>query len=164
MFQRMSDSRGSHPGQDVPDGHVFTRPRSAGPTGQRRDQVISCQYRAERARLPARRRRAGRQGRESRRREDPVKRDRLVRLSGGTPQCQPDPARGYGGSIRRSGMTYHAPFRLLTGASAPFEDHLDAERSMNTCCAPRRASPAIGCRRTYSPSGRMSHAEQLSCS
>jgi len=35
---------------------------------------------------------------------------------------------------------------------------------MNACWAQRRASPAAGCRRMYSPSGCMSHAEQLSCS
>jgi CBS-domain-containing membrane protein len=38
----------------------------------------------------------------------------------------------------------------------------DAESSMKTCWAPRRTSPAAGCRRRYSPSGCMSHAEQLS--
>jgi len=36
-------------GQDIPDGHVFTQPWT-GSTDQRREQVTSCQYRAERAR------------------------------------------------------------------------------------------------------------------
>ncbi len=54
--------------------------------------------------------------------------------------------------------------RHQAGRRPPFEGHHDAERSMNTCWAPRRASPAAGCRRTYPPSGCMSHAEQLSSS
>jgi Transposase DDE domain len=32
--------RREHPGQEIPDGHVFTQPWAAGPTNQRRDQVI----------------------------------------------------------------------------------------------------------------------------
>jgi hypothetical protein len=39
-----------HPGQEIPDGHVFVQPWPAGPTSKRRDQVIYYQYRAERAR------------------------------------------------------------------------------------------------------------------
>jgi hypothetical protein len=39
-----------HPGQDVPDGHVFTQPWPGGPKDSRRDQVIYYQYRADRAR------------------------------------------------------------------------------------------------------------------
>ena len=35
--------RRAHPGQDIPDGHVFTQPWPAGPDGGRRDQVIYCQ-------------------------------------------------------------------------------------------------------------------------
>ena len=42
--------RREHPGQDIPDGHVFTQPWPAGPAGGRRDQVIYYQYRADRAR------------------------------------------------------------------------------------------------------------------
>jgi hypothetical protein len=42
--------------------------------------------------------------------------------------------------------------------------HKDAERSMNICWAHRRGSPTAGCRQMYSPSGCMSHVEQLSCS
>ena len=42
--------RKEHPGQDIPDGHVFTQPWPAGPKDNRRDQVIYCQYRADRAR------------------------------------------------------------------------------------------------------------------
>jgi hypothetical protein len=54
--------RGQHPGQDIPDGRVFTQPWPAGPTGKRRDQVIHYQYKADRARRTLRDRRAGRQG------------------------------------------------------------------------------------------------------
>jgi Transposase DDE domain len=39
-----------HPGEPVPDGHVFTQPWPAGPDGGRRDQVIYYQYRHDRAR------------------------------------------------------------------------------------------------------------------
>ena len=42
--------RREHPGQDIPDGHVFTQPWPAGPNSNRRDQVIYYQYRADRAR------------------------------------------------------------------------------------------------------------------
>jgi hypothetical protein len=39
-----------HPGEDIPNGQVFTQPWPAGPTGERRDQVIYYQYRHDRAR------------------------------------------------------------------------------------------------------------------
>lgn len=42
--------RREHPGEDIPDGHVFTQPWPAGPTSKRRDQVIYYQYKADRAR------------------------------------------------------------------------------------------------------------------
>ncbi len=42
--------RREHPGEQIPDGHVFTQPWPAGPNGGRRDQVIYYQYRHERAR------------------------------------------------------------------------------------------------------------------
>ena len=42
--------RREHPGQEIPDGHVFTQPWPAGPTSKRRDQVIYYQYKADRAR------------------------------------------------------------------------------------------------------------------
>src|SRR5689334_11755519 len=42
--------RREHPGQDIPDGHVFTQPWPAGPSSKRRDQVIYYQYKADRAR------------------------------------------------------------------------------------------------------------------
>jgi hypothetical protein len=44
--------RREHPGEDIPDGHVFTQRWPAGPgeKGRRRDQVIYCQFRADRAR------------------------------------------------------------------------------------------------------------------
>jgi hypothetical protein len=40
----------AHPGEEIPDGHIFTQPWPAGPTASRRDQVIYYQYRADRAR------------------------------------------------------------------------------------------------------------------
>jgi Putative sensor len=39
-----------HPGQDIPDGHVFTQPWPAGPKDKLRDQVIYYSYKADRAR------------------------------------------------------------------------------------------------------------------
>ena len=42
--------RREHPGQDIPDGHVFVQPWPAGPADQRRDQTIYYQYRTDRAR------------------------------------------------------------------------------------------------------------------
>jgi hypothetical protein len=42
--------RRDHPGEDIPDGHVFTQPWPAGPSSKRRDQMIYYQYRADRAR------------------------------------------------------------------------------------------------------------------
>jgi hypothetical protein len=40
--------RCEHPGEQIPDGHVFTQPWPAGPDGGRRDQVIYYQYRHDR--------------------------------------------------------------------------------------------------------------------
>ena len=42
--------RREHPGEDIPDGHVFTQPWPAGPKDKRRDQVIYYTYKADRAR------------------------------------------------------------------------------------------------------------------
>jgi Transposase DDE domain len=42
--------RREHPGEQIPDGHIFTQPWPAGPNGGRRDQVIYYQYKADRAR------------------------------------------------------------------------------------------------------------------
>jgi len=42
--------RREHPGEDIPDGHVFTQPWPAGPSSRRRDHRIYYQYRADRAR------------------------------------------------------------------------------------------------------------------
>ena len=43
-------AHGSIPGEDIPDGHVFTQPWPAGPSSKRRDQMIYYQFRADRAR------------------------------------------------------------------------------------------------------------------
>jgi Transposase DDE domain len=42
--------RREHPGEEIPDGHVFTQPWPAGPKDKRRDQVIYYAYKADRAR------------------------------------------------------------------------------------------------------------------
>jgi hypothetical protein len=77
--------RREHPGQEIPDGHIFTQPWPAGPAGNRRDQVIYYQYKADRARrtlrgideqvAKAEKAVAG---------QAAVKRNRFVQLSGGT--------------------------------------------------------------------------------
>jgi hypothetical protein len=77
--------RREHPGEQIPDGEVFTQPWPAGPNGGRRDQVIYYQYKADRARrtlrgideqvAKAEKAVAG---------QVPVKRNRFIRLAGGT--------------------------------------------------------------------------------
>jgi hypothetical protein len=77
--------RKDHPGQEIPDGHVFTQPWPAGPTDHRRDHVLYYQYRADRARrtlrgideqvAKAEKAVAGKVA---------VKRNRFVQLSGGS--------------------------------------------------------------------------------
>jgi Transposase DDE domain len=42
--------RRKHPGEGIPDGHVFVQPWPAGPSSKRRDQMIYYQYKADRAR------------------------------------------------------------------------------------------------------------------
>jgi Transposase DDE domain len=74
-----------HPGQDIPDGHVFCQPWPAGPADRRRDQVIYYQYRADRAR----RTRRGIDEQVAKAEHAvagimAVKRNRFVQLSGGT--------------------------------------------------------------------------------
>ena len=81
----MTQWRREHPGQQIPDGHIFTQPWPAGPADSRRDQVIYYQYKADRARrtlrgideqvAKAEKAVAG---------ATPVKRNRFVQLSGGT--------------------------------------------------------------------------------
>jgi hypothetical protein len=77
--------RREHPDEEIPDGHVFTQPWPAGPTANRRDQVIYYQYKADRARrtlrgideqiAKAEKAIAGKAA---------VKRNRFVQLAGGT--------------------------------------------------------------------------------
>jgi hypothetical protein len=80
----VTEGRKAHPDQEIPDGQVFAQPW-AGLSGQRRDQVIYYQYRADRARrtlrgideqiAKAEKAVAG---------KTTIKRNRFVRLSGGT--------------------------------------------------------------------------------
>ncbi|MGO4363477.1 IS1634 family transposase [Terrabacter sp. RAF57] len=77
--------RKRHPGQEIPDGHVFTQPWPAGPTDQRKDHTFYYQYKHDRARrtlkgideqvAKAERAVAG---------ATPVKRNRFVQLTGGS--------------------------------------------------------------------------------
>jgi DDE family transposase len=81
----VAEWRREHPGEPVPDGHVFTQRWPAGPAGDRRDQVIYYQYRHDRARrtlrgideqvAKAEKAVAG---------QVPIKRNRFIQLSGDT--------------------------------------------------------------------------------
>jgi hypothetical protein len=76
--------RREHPGEDIPDGHVFTQPWPAGPKNERRDQVIYYQYRHDRARRTLR----GideqvKKAEQAVAGKAPVKRNRFIQLSGG---------------------------------------------------------------------------------
>jgi Transposase DDE domain len=77
--------RREHPGQDIPDGHVFTQPWPPGPKDDRRGQVIYYQYKDGRARRTLR----GideqvKKAEQAVNGQAPVKRNRFVQLSGGT--------------------------------------------------------------------------------
>src|SRR6266487_5764096 len=80
----VSQWRREHPGEEIPDGHVFTQPWPAGPDGGRRDQVIYYQYRADRARRTLR----GIDEQVAKAEQAvagkvPVKRNRFITLAGG---------------------------------------------------------------------------------
>jgi hypothetical protein len=77
--------RRERPGEQIPDGHVFTQRWPAGPAGGRRDQVIYYQYRHDRARRTLR----GINEQVAKAEQAvagnaPVKRNRFIQLSGGT--------------------------------------------------------------------------------
>jgi hypothetical protein len=81
----VAEWRREHPGQDIPDWHVFCQPWPAGPADRRRDQVIYYQYRADRARRTLR----GIDDQVAKAEKavagiTAVKRNRFVQLSGGT--------------------------------------------------------------------------------
>jgi hypothetical protein len=83
--------REEHPGEDIPDGHVFTQRWPAGPSSGRRDKVIYYSYKADRARrtlhgideqvTKAAKAVAG---------LAPVKRNRFIHLDGGTKSVNRD--------------------------------------------------------------------------
>ena len=82
---KVAQWRREHPGEQIPDGHIFTQPWPAGPNGRRRDQVIYYQYRHDRARRTLR----GideqvRKAEQAVAGKVPVKRNRFIQLSGGT--------------------------------------------------------------------------------
>lgn len=87
----VSEWRTAHPNTDIADGQVFTQPWPAGATDKRRDQVIYYQYKADRARrtlrgideqvAKAEKAVAG---------ETPVKRNRFIKLAGGTKSVNRD--------------------------------------------------------------------------
>jgi hypothetical protein len=83
--------RREHPGEEIPDGHVFTQPWPSGPKNDRRDQVIYYRYRADYARRALR----GideqvRKAEQAVAGKTPVKRNRFVQLSGATKSINRD--------------------------------------------------------------------------
>jgi DDE family transposase len=77
--------RRDHPGEEIPDGHVFTQLRPGGSTGRHRDQVVYYQYKASRGRRTLR----GideqiKKAEQAVAGNVPVKRNRFLQLSGGT--------------------------------------------------------------------------------
>jgi transposase len=77
--------RREHPGEPIPDGQIFTQPWPAGPNGGRRDQWIYYQYRHDRARRTLRG--IDEQVAKAEKAvtgQAPVKRNRFIRLAGGT--------------------------------------------------------------------------------
>jgi len=77
--------RREHPGLGIPDGHVFTQLWPAGPDGGRRDQLICCQYQADRARRTLRG--IGEQVKKAGQAvagKAPVKRNRFIQLPAGS--------------------------------------------------------------------------------
>jgi hypothetical protein len=72
--------RREHPGEEIPDGHVFTRLWPAGPEDKRRDQVIYYTYRADRARRTLHG--TGEQVAKAVAGLAPVKRNRFIQLEG----------------------------------------------------------------------------------
>jgi Transposase DDE domain len=77
--------RRQHPGEQIPDGHIFTLRWPALEGSGRRDQVIYYQYKADRARRTLR----GideqvRKAEQAVAGKTPVKRNRFIRLAGGT--------------------------------------------------------------------------------
>jgi transposase len=81
----VSQWRREHPGEDIPDGHIFTQPWPSGPKNDRRDQVIYYRYRDDYARRTLR----GideqvRKAEQAIAGKTAVKRNRFVQLTGGT--------------------------------------------------------------------------------
>ena len=77
--------REQHPGQEIPDGHVFTQPWPAAPSDKRRDHTYFYRYRADRARRTLR----GIEQQVTKAEnavagKTPIKRNRYVRLTGAT--------------------------------------------------------------------------------
>ncbi len=81
----VSQWRREHPGEDIPDGHIFTQPWPSGPKNDRRDQIIYYRYRDDYARRTLR----GideqvRKAEQAIAGKTAVKRNRFVQLTGGT--------------------------------------------------------------------------------
>ena len=104
--------RREHPGEDIPDGHVFTQPWPAGPIVEapRPDDLLPVPRRPGPA-DPARHRRAGRQGRQGRRRAGPGQAQPVHRPRRRGEERQPR-ARGQGPGPGRAEGLRHQPGRL----------------------------------------------------
>lgn len=102
--------RHEHPDEQIPDGHIFTRPWPAGPKDQRRDQIIYYQYRADRARriLHGIDEQVARAAGRAVAGKTAVKRDRFIQLTGATRSVNRTLG---GGRVRGELVTAHLPRR-----------------------------------------------------
>jgi len=127
--------RKKHPGEPIPDGHVFTQPWPAGPTDGRRDHVFYYRYRHDNARRTLKG--IGEQvakaenavaGKAS------VKRNRFVKLTGAEK------------SVNREFRRRRGPPRGSRAMSrtSSISRRRSLSRRITDCCRSRRAS---GCRR-----------------
>ena len=134
-----------HPGEDIPDWHVFTQPWPAGPSSKLRDQWVFYQYKADRPADAARHRRAGRQGREGRhrpgtRQAEPVhparRRDQKCQPRAG---CQGQDLAGLKGYVTNLAACPDAPRSQPTGPSTTTSASPSTPTSAS--CSPPSRSP-----------------------
>jgi hypothetical protein len=137
--------RREHPGQDIPDGHVFTQPWLATEASGRRDKTVYYQYRHDRARRTLR----GideqvKKAEQAVAGKAPVKRNRFIQLSGGTRSINrelEEKARALAGSRATSPTWPPAP-------TAPRSPRSSSSMPITGCSRSKRASgwPKATCR------------------
>lgn len=150
--------RREHPGQDIPDGHIFTQPWPPGPDSGRRDQVIYYQYVADRARRT--RRGIDEQVAKAEKAvagQVPVKRNRFIRLSGGSRTVNRDlkakaralaGLKGYVTNLAACPDGTRVTAEFIIGA---YHQIFQVEKSFRMTKSDLRARP-VSCRRRHSRS------------